>query len=634
MSLIKQLWLTILVLLLIAFGGSLFIAITTTKQALEQEVSIKNADNANALALSMSQLSKDPTEMELLIAAQFDTGHYRRIELRDTDGDIMEAREADETIDEVPGWFVDLTRFSIPAGEAVIQDGWQQYATIEVETQHSYAYRSLWRSTLQLLGWFGLAAIVSGLLAWWIVHTIRRPLQAVIDQAREIGRRRFTTSRLPKTRELRDVVEAMNQLSASVSSMLSQEGDKLEQLRRRLQHDSITGAVNRDHFMRLLDTALKREDDNTMGCIAIIRVAQLAELNEQLGRSATDKLLAELTRELQQIARSVDNGQVGRLNGSDFALLLPGEDDLEALSARLTDKLHAHLDGQPLRIALPMAIRIYHQHETRAQVLSALDGELARAESQGDRAVILDRGEGEAVLFQTHDEWRAALVQAIHDGVSLARYPVLDNQGGLLHYEAPSRLRLCDKWQPAGVFMPWISRLGMNSDMDLAVVDTALRTVAENTTPVALNISPRAANDPAFISALKARLQAAPEAAPHLWFEVPEIMAVHHLESFRSLCRELERFGCRMGLEHVGPEFSKIAQLHDVGLSYLKIDASLVNNVDDSVDQQSILRGMATLCHSIGIKIIAEGVETDAEHTTLLELGFDGMTGPGIRLSD
>lgn len=631
MSLIKQLWLTILAILLIAFGGSLFIGITTTKQALEQEVRIKNADNANALALSMSQLSKDPTEMELLISAQFDTGHYRRIELRDPEGDIMESREAEEAIEGVPGWFVELTRFSIPAGEAVIQDGWQQYATIEIETQHSYAYRSLWRSTLQLIGWFGIAAIISALLAWWIVHTIRRPLQAVIDQARDIGRRRFTTSRAPATRELRDVVMAMNQLSSSVSGMLSQESEKLERLRRRLQHDNTTGAINREHFMRLLETALTREDDQTAGIIAMIRISRLNELNEQLGRPATDRLLAQIADALRSTA---DNGHVGRLNGSDFAVLLPEEDDLEAVSQRLTERLNPLLDDQPVRVALPMALRRYRHHETRTNVLSSLDGELARAETQGDRAVILASDERENVLFHTHEAWRDALAHAIQEGISLARYPVLDDRGHLLHVEAPSRLRLRDSWQPAGVFMPWISRLGLNSDLDLAVVDAALQTITKDNTPIALNVSPRAANDATFLAALKARLQAAPEAATQLWFEVPEIMAVNHMENFRTLCRELQRFGCRMGLEHVGPEFSKIAQLHDIGLIYLKIDASLVNGADASADQQSILRGMATLCHSIGIKAIAEGVATEAEHACLLDIGFDGVTGPAIRLAE
>ncbi|MFW6345349.1 MAG: LapD/MoxY N-terminal periplasmic domain-containing protein, partial [Halomonas sp.] len=111
MSLIKQLWLTIVVLLLLAFGGSLSIGVTTSRHYIEQEVQIKNADNANALALSMSQMEKDEVTIGLLLAAQFDTGHYRLIELRDPEGEIIDLRAGDEEVEDVPGWFVELVRF-------------------------------------------------------------------------------------------------------------------------------------------------------------------------------------------------------------------------------------------------------------------------------------------------------------------------------------------------------------------------------------------------------------------------------------------------------------------------------------------------------------------------------------------
>ena len=109
------------------------------------------------------------------------------------------------------------------------------------------------------------------------------------------------------------------------------------------------------------------------------------------------------------------------------------------------------------------------------------------------------------------------------------------------------------------------------------------------------------------------------------------MVAVHHLEGFRGLCRELRPYGCRMGLEHVGPEFSRIAQLHDVGLAYLKIDASLVAGAEQPGEKQTLLRGMATLAHSLGIIAIAEGVESEEAAAEMFELGLDGVTGPGVR---
>ncbi|SDM92588.1 diguanylate cyclase/phosphodiesterase [Franzmannia pantelleriensis] len=631
MSLIKQLWLTILVLLLLAFGGSLAIGLSSLKQYTEQEMRIKNADNANALALSMSQLDKDPVTIELLLAAQFDTGHYRRVELRSPEGEVEIRREADERLADVPDWFVERVRFDIPAGEAVVQDGWQQYGTVVLESHHNYAYHTLWQNTQRLVAWFAVAALISAALAWWIVHSIRRPLRRVIDQARDIGNRRFTTSEAPRTLELRQVVTAMNLLSASVRDMLGQESEKLERLRRKLQQDEVSGADNRGHFLQQLERALDPDTGQGMGSLVIVRVARLSALNHTLGHQATNRLLADVASALKQLANVYGGGHVGRLNGSDFALLLPGDDDLEALARALKAKLHPLTDGASAPIGLPMALIAYTHSDARGELLSSLDGALARAEDDGDHAVGIASGAAHQSLFNNRDDWRRALDTALGEGLHLGHYPVLDADANPLHFESPSRLKIQGHWQPAGVFMPWISRLGMNVDFDLAVVKTALKQIDKDSKPLGINLSHQAARDSRFLSDIKPLLKQYPQAAAKLWLELPESVAVHHMESFRGLCRELQPFGCRLGLEHVGAEFSTLADLHDVGLAYLKIDASLVAGIDEQPDQQAILRGMATLAHSLGVLVIAEGVTQKNEAETLFELGLDGVTGPGVR---
>lgn len=634
MSLIKQLWLIILGLLLLAFGGSLFIGVTSSRAYIEQEVRIKNADNANALALSMSQMPKDDVTVELLLAAQFDTGHYRRIELRAPNGEIIEARRADEAIDDVPGWFVELIDFQVTPGVAVVQDGWQQFGTLTLESQHSYAYRSLWRSTLELAGWFLVAGLLSLLLGWGLVRTIRQPLHRVVEQARDIGMRRFTTSRVPRTRELREVVEAMNRLAATVGTMLGRESQQLDVLRRRLQHDEVTGVLNRKAFLDQLEIHLESEDFRASGSLALVRLCRLAEVNAQLGHANTDALLKELSRTLEQLTQVHGSGLVGRLNGSDFAVLLPGLTDLGFVREDLTRRLQALTQDRDTPITLPGAVRGYAQGDQRSRLLADLDGALSSAESQGQHGTSLVENGHARSLFTSHAQWREALQAAIQEGVYLAHYPVLDDKGKLLHFECPSRLRLKGQWQPAGVFIPWLSRLGLSAELDLAVVDAALEDIAQRRQAVGVNLSPASIRDARFVLDLRARLSARPEAASQLWLELPGNLALQDLESFRSLCRELRPLGCHLGLEHVGEEFSRISDLHDLGLAYLKIDSSLVKDVLQAHEQQTILRGMATLCHSLGILAIAEGVHSPDEASALFDLGLDGVTGPGVRHHD
>ncbi|SDO45865.1 EAL domain-containing protein [Vreelandella arcis] len=631
MSLIKQLWLTVILILLLAFVGSLAVSVTSTQDYVEQEVQIKNADNANALALSMSQMEKEAVSIELLLAAQFDTGHYRLIELRSPEGEVMERREAEALDNGVPDWFVNLVRLDVSPGQAVVQDGWRQYGTLTLASQHQYAYRTLWQSTLEMAAWFALVGVISLMLAWWIVRSIRRPLVEVISQARSISARRFTTSREPRTLELREVVQAMNTLSGAVHTMLSEETGKLDQLRRRLQEDATTGAYNRttllDHLQHNLDSDSKRAS----GVLVMVRVDDLPEVNERLGRQATDDALKALVEHLSQLANELGGGEVGRLNGSDFLLLIHGAQDIEHVSEALKHQLTLLRDATAEPLRLPAALTEYTHGDTASQRLAALDGALSDAESRGDLALVVASGAARSPLYTTHDAWRTALLKAMETGIALALFPVVNARQEVVHYEAPSRLELDGEWRSAGLFMPWVARLHLEDRLDLAVAERALALIESDQQPLGINLSGRAVGDMAFIKALRQRLERAPEAAKKLWIELPESTALHDLSSFRLLCRELQATGVKIGLEHVGSEFTRLADLHDLGLAFLKFDASLVHGIDQAYDQQTILRGMATLAHSLGILAIAEGVKHPEEAETLFELGLDAVTGPGVK---
>jgi len=109
-------------------------------------------------------------------------------------------------------------------------------------------------------------------------------------------------------------------------------------------------------------------------------------------------------------------------------------------------------------------------------------------------------------------------------------------------------------------------------------------------------------------------------------------VAFRHLAEFRALCQAVKPLGTKVGLEHVGYQFSRISDLHDLGLDYVKIDAGLIWDIHANPDRQAFLRGLCMIAHSIGLMTIAEGVQSQAEIKILPGLGMDGMTGPGIRI--
>ena len=116
-----------------------------------------------------------------------------------------------------------------------------------------------------------------------------------------------------------------------------------------------------------------------------------------------------------------------------------------------------------------------------------------------------------------------------------------------------------------------------------------------------------------------------------LWLEVSESGMLTHFVSFKALCVDLRGLSCKLGIEHFGRQFSEIGRLHDLGLDYLKVDASFIRGLESNPGNQAFLKGLSTIAHSIGLQVIAEGVTSQAELSALANVGFDASTGPAVQ---
>lgn len=636
MSLIKQLWIGIIVLLLLALSGNFVISTVTAKTYLQEQLRLKNIDNANSLALSISQMpDKDPITLELLITAQFDAGHYEYIIFQDANEKPIVARnfeEANPETNRVPVWFAEHMKIDAAPGIAQVQDGWQQAGTLVVKSHSRYAIEALWQNTRNLLEWFIAATLLSGLIGSFILKYISRPLDLVVNQAEAIGERRFIVSEEPRTKEFQRLVRAMNRLSQGVKQMLDKEARQLECLRLESQTDSLTGLANRTHFLNLLDTQLTREDVQERGIMVLARVMNLNDLNNQLGHQQVDQLLRGIAGVFSDIQNKHPNSYAGRLNGSDFTLFIPTDIPIDILSTDISQTLNFQLIASGFdKIALPLALSSFNSSNKRNELLHKLDGALAQAELKGNRAVIVCGTDQLDYVQHNLTAWRDAIIEALTlQRITLAKFPVHNTQGDLLHHEAAVRLELDNELKPAGYFIPWAVRLGLMPDIDLAVVQLALTQLRQTPGPLAINISAAALCHANFREQVIALLQNESLHAQHLWLEFPEICMLRHLEELRAFSTRLRALGCRIGLEHVGLEFTQFGNLQAMGLGYLKIDSAIIRAIDANTSNQTFVQSLCSLGHSLGISMIAEGVLNSAEQQTLIKIGVDGLTGPLI----
>jgi diguanylate cyclase (GGDEF)-like protein len=636
MSMYRQLWLAIVASMLLALGGGLLASLLSARSYLESQLSIKNTDNATALALSLSQSDPDPVSVDLVVASLFDSGHYEHIRIVDPSGKVIAERVSDAGDLDAPTWFVRLLPIQALAGQAQISNGWKQFGVVTLVSHSRFAYGALWKSAYEMALALSFAGLVGGYLGSLVLGRIRRPLDTVIEQAKAITQRRFVTVELPRVPELKQLAVAMNATVGRLKSMFEEEASRLEVVRKDANFDPLTGLANRTHFMARLRQAIDA-DDSIGGALLLIRLADLTGINRRLGREATDNFLKAASDVVGRVAKDRVLGVSARLNGADFALLLPGEKAARAVGLELLDDL--------VRVASPfvdgaatawIGVGRFSQGADIGTLLSQVDMALASAESEGANAVREAQQDTVDELPRTADQWSAMIRNALaQHWVRLISFPVINSNGGLSHRECPLRLMFDEKgeWLPAGRFLPVAERLRLTPALDLAAVGLGLQELKHNPElpGLAINLSGSSLEAPDFLPKLISLLEAQTELVPRLWLEVSESGALMHLDAFRVMCRALTAMGCRTGLEHFGHQFSQIGLLHDLGLDYLKVDASFIRGIDSNAGNVAFLKGLCGIAHNIGLLVLAEGVATSAELEALFSLGFDGATGPAVK---
>lgn len=130
--------------LLLALLGSLGIHTLTARQALQWQLELRNRDAASALALALSQQHGNATALQIVAAAQFDLGHYRRLRLQAVDGRALVDLQAAASTGHAPAWFARAWPIAAPAGMAIVSDGWREIGQLQIESHAAWARDALW----------------------------------------------------------------------------------------------------------------------------------------------------------------------------------------------------------------------------------------------------------------------------------------------------------------------------------------------------------------------------------------------------------------------------------------------------------------------------------------------------------
>ena len=629
-------WL-VLGVVLAALVGAVGLSTLSTQQLMRTQLELKNADNAQSLALALSQQKGDGELIKLLVSAQFDTGAYQFVRWRGAGGETLFERGEAPRPGQAPAWFRALLPTEAPAGVAQVSNGWNAIGAVELKSHSSYAHDALWRSTRRLLAWLLVVGMGAAVAAWAGLRRIRRPLDAAVAQAEGVLSGSYGQVTEPRVPELQRLTRAMNAMVQRVKDLFEAQAGQLLVLRQQVHHDPLTCVSTRKHFLAELDAALQRDDGPVIAGLVLVRLRDLPGLNARLGRAAVDDVLLTVVSALQAYPESVAGCRVGRLNGGDFALWLPAEGVAAETAHALAEALRASLPafGPGVQVALG-AIELPRERPSSVW-LGEADAALARAEHLSEAhggfvvEIVAEPGIGRE---QGEGLWRAQLQDAVgQQRGRLVEFPVRDRAGRVLHLECPLQLQLDTGFMPAASWLPLALRARLTAQVDLFAVGLALKAIAADGQARCINVAPASLADAVFLAQLRDLVGQWPQAARALLLDLTEAAATDHFERLLELGQQLRPLGVKLGLEHAGAGLAQVERLYQAGLDYVKLDASVLLGVAGEAGRAAFVRGMVIMLRSLALKVYGEGVVDEMDAQALWDCDLDGLTGPWVTAS-
>jgi diguanylate cyclase (GGDEF)-like protein len=404
------------------------------------------------------------------------------------------------------------------------------------------------------------------------------------------------------------------------------------------RHDLLTGLPNRTLVRQCMEDALI-ESDRTGDSVAffLLDLDRFKDVNDTLGHHVGDLVLQHVARRLESVVRPQDT--VARLGGDEFAVLLPavrGRADAEEVAGRIRAVLTEPLsvDGMLLDLDASIGIAVYPDHAAEAdQLMQRADVAmyLAKENRNGWETYEVARDPHSTARLSLFGQLRRALdegelVLHYQPKVELAADDVVGVEA-LVRWEHPERgLLYPDE------FVPLAEQTGLMRLLTAYVLEAALRQAAEWVEEgmplrVAVNVSARDLHDSRFCDDVRSALERAGVSPALLEIELTERVVMADPTRGMENLHALARLGVRLTLDDFGTGYSSLSYLKRLPVTELKIDKSFVLRMDVDQDDATIVRSTIDLAHGLGLRVVAEGVETVHSLRRLTELGCDSAQG-------
>ncbi|MCE9665947.1 EAL domain-containing protein [Halomonas sp. M5N1S17] len=403
-------------------------------------------------------------------------------------------------------------------------------------------------------------------------------------------------------------------------------------------HDALTGLANRSLLEdRLIHYfALSQRQDRTMA-VLFVDLDDFKPINDSLGHAIGDKVLVEVACRLDSAMRPGDT--LGRLGGDEFVALLPDatQEEQAEMAKRLLQLVARpyRIDHHELHLSASIGIAISNDTiDQPMELIQQADMAMYRAKQQGRNAYQWFTRE-----ITTRVNERLVMRNELQDAIDSQRLelyyqPLYDQVGDIVTVEALLRWKHPARgFVPPSEFIPLAEETGQIMPISRWVLERAcldmglLDARGFGGFKVAVNLSPMQFHRAGFLDTLRDTLASTRLPAGRLELELTEGVLLNDAEEAVEILHALRRMGIDVSIDDFGTGFSSLNYLKHLPISKVKIDRSFIREVTHSVDDASIVQAIISMAQHLGLTVVAEGIETEKQHSLLKGYGCEIFQG-------
>ena len=506
-----------------------------------------------------------------------------------------------------------------------------------------------------LIGLIGL--MFSLLLAWWIGRNITKPIQEIAYAVSKVGEGSFSqTITENSSGELKTLQKGFNSMATSLKqaydSMQDQVNDATKMLRYQTQHDDLTGLINRREFEVRLERCLKSvHENNAQHVFCFLDLDQFKLVNDTSGHVAGDELLKQVSLLLDNRMR--DRDTLARLGGDEFGLLLENcsLSDASQISNALLKLVRDYrfmYEDKIFNVGVSIGLVVLNTgFESVSDVIHAADMACYSAKKAGrNQSFLFNAGDVEVTQRKTAVEAIADITDEIDDKqfvlycqpilplATVAPFtsalPFTPSIQEPQHFEVLIRKVGQDgKHMLPTTFIPSAERYHLMPNIDRWVIKQTFSTFRQLLAKsnekcnyaFSINLSGTSLSDKSLLGYIREQFAIYAIPPQCICFEITETAAIVNLKNTINLFAALRKLGCTFALDDFGSGMSSFMYLKNFDVDYLKIDGSFVKEMDVNKIDHAMVRSIHSVAEAMGIKTVAEFVESDAILKELKSIG-------------